>query len=193
VNAPPLSASPPPLPRPKAHRWAWVAAAGACVVIVFALVWQARFPSEEERKYFGWWYGSETIDEDNARSWIAEFAGDGELRIQFRHYRRAGSREPWVTKDNREDGHWRVHDGVQRLTSHDPARKEGWLEKADRFQRTGHWQRVHFYRTTEINDREMRYEAMVFGTHYHALRSPRPLAFPAEPLPPEKWHRTATP
>ena len=187
MNPPPLSASPPPLPRPKRRRWPWLAAAGACVAVVLTVALHGRFPTDEERRYFGWWYGSETVDEDRARAWLAEFADNGEIRIQFRDYRRASATEPWVIKDTRETGHWRVRDGVQRFTTQDPTRKEGWLEKAERLQRTGHWQRVHFYRTTEINEREMRYEALSYGTLYHALRSTKAVPFPAEPLPPEKW------
>ncbi len=183
---------PPLLPGRKPRRWPWIAGV-ACALVgvaIFALVYR-KFPSDEERKYFGWWYGMEMEDETAASSWAAEFREDGTLRIKFGRYHRVNADKAWQFSSVEEIGRWRVRDGVQHLSTDDPEHPPNWFTRLERWQETGDTRRQHYYRTTSIDAREMNYLALPAGPDFHALHSQAPVELPTEPLPPEKWPTTA--
>jgi hypothetical protein len=185
------TALPPPLPPAPPRRWPWVLAIVLVMAAaIVALTWRP-FPTDEERKYFGWWYGWERTDDRNARAWIAELREDGQVRIQFARYSQQMPGAGWQTYFNAEIGTWRVRNGTQEFATEDPEHPIGLAAKIQRFQETGHWRREHFYRTQEIAEREMRYQEVTQGKVYHSLHSMSPVTFPAEPLPPEHWPTTA--
>jgi hypothetical protein len=182
-NVPP----PPPLPPPARRWWPWVLGSLVFIAIVITAVIYRPFPTDEEKKYFGWWYGSEFNDTNHPRAWVAHFREDGRLEVAYGEYWRDPDTKKWVLTAAEELGSWRIKKGVQCLASENPKRPPGWWERIERLQNTGDWRRVHYYRTTEINEREMRYESVTDGHEFRALRSTAAVPLPPEPLPPEKW------
>lgn len=181
---------PPPLPPPARRKWPWVLAIlGVIAVGLTAILWRP-FPTEEERKYFGWWYGWQPTDDTNARAWIAEMRENGELHLQHVNYTRKNTGAKWEMRYSGEIGTWRVRKGMQRFATENPERPIDTAEKIRRFSDNGHWKNEQYYRTLEINEREMRYEAVESGVKYHSLRSNAAVTFPTEPLSPEKWKTT---
>ncbi len=187
--APPAGASQPPLEHARRrHPWTWLAAIAIAVLAIAAVArGYHRFPSDEERKYFGWWYGLESLDDSNARGWIAEFRDDGSLHITFGRWHRVNAEKAWQFSSSEETGRWRVRDNLQQLASEDPARHVSWVERIQRFQETGSVRRLHSYRTTLINEHELRYVAVADGTAFRSLHSRVAVEMPSEPLPPEQW------
>jgi hypothetical protein len=178
----------------KTRRTGWIV--GACVALVIGIAFARAyhpFPSDEERKYFGWWYGWEKLDDDNARAWVAEFRDDGELHIKFGQYHRVNADKDWQFTTGEEEGTWRVRDGIQRLVSDDPRRPVSWIERIQRWQESGDFHRRHSYRTTLINERELHYTSLSEGTDYQSLHSSVAIDLPPEPLPPEKWPTAKSP
>ena len=184
---------PPPLPPPARKKWPWVLAIlGVIAVGLTAILWRP-FPTEEERKYFGWWYGWESTDDTNARAWIAEMRENGEVHLQHANYSRKSAAAKWELRYSGEIGTWRVRNGMQRFATENPENVLSAAEKFRRFQDNGHWRHEEYYRTLEINEREMRYESLQWGVKYHSLHSKTAVTFPNEPLPPEQWKTAATP
>ncbi len=187
-----MNAAPPGVPPviagAKPRRAGWIVAA---VVVLFLALAVARsyhpFPSDEERQYFGWWYGWEKLDDNAARAWVAEFRDDGTLHIAFGQYARVNAEKDWVFSSTEEVGTWRVRNGVQHLVSDDPHYKVTWPERVQRWLETGYSHRRHSYRTTLINDRELHYTSIDFGTEYQSLHSRTPVELPQQPAPPEQW------
>lgn len=180
---------PPQLPRPKASRWPRFVVAGCALVavVLFASLYR-HFPSDEERKYFGWWYGVQFEDETEAHAWVAEFREDGTIRIQFGRYHRVNSEKAWQLQSNEETGRWRVRDGVQHLVTEDPAHPAPWYTRFERWQDTGDARRQHYYRTTQIDEHELRYTALPDGPDYRARHAKAAVELPPEPSEPEKWN-----
>jgi hypothetical protein len=179
--------TPPPLPPPPPRKWPWVLGAiGVLAIGITALIWRP-FPTEEERQYFGWWYGWERVDELNARAWVAEMRDDGRIQIHFGHYMRPRVSAPWKFTTSWLTGTWRVRGKMQRFLTEDPEHPTNTWAKIQRIQETGHWRQEQFYRTIEINERQMRYEEVQLGKVYRSLRSKTPVSLPNEPSDPELW------
>jgi hypothetical protein len=179
---------PPALPQEKRLRWPWFVA-GAFVVlagIVFASAYR-KFPTEEERKYFGWWHGTIRDNELQASAWVAEFREDGAIRIRFGRYHRVNQDKAWQFSSSEEIGRWRVRDGVQHLRTADPERPDPWYSRFERWTETGETRRSHYYRTTRIDNRELHYTQLPGGPDFFARRAAGPIELPPEPLPPEQW------
>jgi hypothetical protein len=180
---------PPVIAGANSRRLGWIVA--AVVLLIFGLAFFRAyhpFPSDEERQYFGWWYGWETFnDENHARAWVAEFRDDGTLHIKFGQYNRVNAEKDWQFSSSEEHGTWRVRQGVQHLVTEDPQRRASRAERIVRWLETGYAQRRHSYRTTLINDHELHYTSIEYGTEYRSRHSLTAVELPAQPAPPEQW------